>query len=1057
MLRYRVFISSPGDVGPERAVALAVAERLKFEFRGQVELEAYLWERSLMRATKSFQEQIADIQQTNLAIFILWSRLGTPLPLDQFMRPDGTQYLSGTEYEFERAMDAHQAGGAPDLLCYLKTAEVRLPLADRAARAQCVADCDAVNAFTDRWFRNPDGTFKSAFYNFQRTAQFEELLEAHLRDWIREQLSAASVAVAQPIWTGSPFRGLQTFNFEHALIYCGRTALVSEILEILKRRGADGRGFLMVTGMSGVGKSSLVRAGVLPMLTRPRVIENVSTWRYAMFKPNTGDEQLLAGFAASLTEKHALPELSSDTRPLPDLLGDPTAFASALIRALDRATKVEHEHAPVPESHGEVRLIILCDQFEELFGDAVTPEQRIQFVEALRGAVTTGRVWVIATLRADLFSRCSELPERFRDLFIDGDGIFTVGGPRPAEISQMIRRPAAIAGLQFETRADPEARLDDVLLDAAAGHPTVLPLLEFTLDELWRRSSGTAVLRFSDYESLGGLHGAIQLRADEVFSSLPKPVQASLPRVLAALVQTDPTNERLVLQNRVPLEQLSGSSETRELVSAFVAAHLFVGDRAADGTPVIGLAHEALLREWPPAVAWVNEHRELLGLRSGVTAAGVLWRNSGRLESRLVRGPLLKDAVRLADADLLPPQELKFVELSIAADRRRRWRWSLIGTAAAAMIALAIFGFDRLSYGLSLAQAMPAAWNNSEEIPVSSAARARLDSSIASLAGLIRSRAAEVATRPELTAWALAQMWAALHDLPSKGIDGPSLRTLVTATRDPGCNCWRETADKLPHTLASAWVLYSLGMYDQAARPEEIDWFLKRQSPQGWWSMFPATPSPGNASTAATAWSVLALHEQLAHKLVSPSQAAEVSAAIDRGAAWLAANAIPGQARWTEYPPDQTFERGKEYLAVSALAIHVLRSVTGTTKFDGLWLKELPRNSPLPGQDELAKGYVFFGTNQMTIDETRHYLYPWMLRTTIDAYHQGTVMERSHALVWLQDALVHAPMAEDLYKEIWTTAEVLYSLQHAKSALHPSKPATTKISFDVAPIARRAY
>src|SRR6185312_5774330 len=106
MLRFRLFISSPSDVGPERALALAVAERLGFEFRGRIELETYLWERSLLRATASFQEQIADIKEVDLAVFILWSRIGTPLPPEQFVRPDGTSYTSGTEYEFEQANEA---------------------------------------------------------------------------------------------------------------------------------------------------------------------------------------------------------------------------------------------------------------------------------------------------------------------------------------------------------------------------------------------------------------------------------------------------------------------------------------------------------------------------------------------------------------------------------------------------------------------------------------------------------------------------------------------------------------------------------------------------------------------------------------------------------------------------------------------------------------------------------------------------------------------------------------------------------------------------------------
>ena len=137
-----------------------------------------------------------------------------------------------------------------------------------------------------------------------------------------------------------------------------------------------------------------------------------------------------------------------------------------------------------------------------------------------------------------------------------------------------------MAGLTFERRGDPEEGLDDVLRDAASGNPTVLPLLEFTLDELWRRSAGSGVLRFSDYEDLGGLQGALRIRADEVFARLPAPVQASLPKVLAALVHTDPTDEPLILQNRISLAQFSGSPDCQALIDAFVAAHLFVGDQA---------------------------------------------------------------------------------------------------------------------------------------------------------------------------------------------------------------------------------------------------------------------------------------------------------------------------------------------------------------------------------------------------------------------------------------------------------------------------------------------
>ena len=1025
-------------------MALSVTERLNFEFRGQIKLETYLWERSLLRATASFQEQIADITKVDLAIFILWSRLGTPLPPDLFNRPDGTSYSSGTEYEFEQAHSAYQKQKSPEILFYLKTADVRLSLKDRDQRAQRVGDFDAINGFTDRWFRNPDGTFKSAFHQFDQTEQFEEIFELHLRDWLSERLrNAGEIPADQQTWKGSPFRGLQQFDFEHALIYCGRTALVSQLIETLRSRGASGHGFLMVTGMSGVGKSSLVRAGVLPMLTRPRVIESVSTWRRAVFIPNLQGEGLIAGFAASLLHEDALPELKDNPAPVAELMHDLPALATSLIRALDRATSSERRRYPAGDEEREVRLIILCDQFEEIFDESITPQERSLFAEAIRAAVTTGRVWVIATLRADYFSRCSELPERFRDLFIGADGIFTVGGPRPAEIAQMIRRPAAIAGLRFESRKGGDEGLDDVLLDEAAGNPSVLPLLEFTLAELWRRSheAGTGVLSFADYEDLGGLHGALKLRANEVFNGLSAPVKSSLPEVLSALVRTDTTDENLILQNRVPLSQFDNSPNSRKLIDAFVDAHLFVGDKATNSAPVIGLAHESLLREWPPAATWIKENGDLLGMRSGIIAAAAFWRTSSFGERRLLTGPLLKDAAKLlqTNPNVLPPEETRFVRLSVAADRRRRKRWTAAGTAMGFLVAIAIavpvIGLGGIAYGLSFARTLPTVWEAGSDLPVSQAAKTALENNINSLVGFLTARAAEKSTHPELTAWTLAEMWVALQGINPETINGPSLREAVTATRTAKCFCWRETDDKPPHAMATAWVHYALALYDQPATRDEIDWLIKGQAPTGWWPMFPSNPDGRNGSVAATAFTVLALHEQRAHKLISSEQSSDVAAAIDRGAAWLTGQADTSGARWMAYPPEQTFERDTEYLSISALVMHVLRAVKGTDGFDQPWLNNLPLTVPKPAEGESAKGYVFLGEGQFTLDDVRHYRYPWMLRETIDSYAHGNLVGRTRALLWLDEALKKASTAEDLRLETWTSAEILFALRRAQAAV----------------------
>jgi hypothetical protein len=1045
VLRLRVFVSSPGDVGAERGVALAVTERLQFEFRGQVTLETYLWERSLLRATDTFQAQIVDIRDADLALFILWARMGTPLPRNEFSRPDGSQYASGTEYEFERARESHEQNSSPEILCYLKTAEVSLSMKDRALRTQQVAELDAVSGFVDKWFRNADGTFKSAFYNFEKTAQFEELLEVHMRDWIRQRLKAAEMAeTASGEWKGSPFRGLEAFNFEHALIYCGRTGMVSEVLDVLRRRGAAGHGFLMVTGMSGVGKSSLVRAGLLPILMRPRVVEHVIAWRRAEFKPSVGDLTLLGGLATALLQPEALPGLADSVAGMEKLLRDPPALTMAITRALETIRQQQDAANPVQDPKGMAHLVVVCDQFEEIFDEQVSAADRVDFCEALRTMVLTRQVWVIATLRADFFSRCSELPERFRDLFVERGGLFTVGGPRPAEIAQMIRRPALMAGLRFERRGDPEEGLDDVLRDAASGNPTVLPLLEFTLDELWRRSAGSGVLKFSDYEELGGLHGALKIRADEEFARLPPAVQAALPKVLAALVHSDPTDERLILQNRVSLNQFAKSPESMALISAFVGAHLFVGDQGADGTPVIGLAHEALLREWPPALQWIEQSREMLRLRAGIAAAAALWRNAGYGDSHLMTGALLKDATRLmaTSADLLAPEERRFIEASLAEAHRSRLKLIRRGAAAAALVMFAILlpiiGFQQIAYDFAFARAILTVWNGDRNAPISANALANLQASIQALGSDMRSQGANMDKRPGLNAWAVAQIWIALHGIdPEIAEGGPRLREFMSSTRDPVCQCWRETDDKLPHTLATAWVLYALAHYGQAATREEIDAVLSRQGETGWWAMFPATPNENNASTSATAWTTLALHHQLANNLIAPEQRAAVSQAIEKAVAWMAGRATPGTARWTEYPPGLIFEKTLDYLAASALVIHTLHAVKASHAFDGKWLDQLPPRVPAPIENEVAKGYVYRSEIQFTLDDVRHYPFPWMLRATAESYETGTTAQRARALVWLEQAFKTPLRPADFRNEFWTMAETLFALRQVQGLLDP--------------------
>ena len=193
----------------------------------------------------------------------------------------------------------------------------------------------------------------------------------------------------------------------------------------------------------------------------------------------------------------------------------------------------------------------------------------------------------------------------------------------------MIRRPAMMAGITFERRGDPEEGLDDVLRDAASGNPTVLPLLQFTLRRAMaaqRRLGCVALLRLREPRRSARRAAAARGRG------VRRPAGAGPGLVAEGAGRAGPyrSDRRAngILQNRISRDQFSGSPDCLALISAFVDAHLLVSDQAPDGTAVIGLAHEALLREWPPAVRWIEQNRGLLRLRAGITAAAMLWRNN---------------------------------------------------------------------------------------------------------------------------------------------------------------------------------------------------------------------------------------------------------------------------------------------------------------------------------------------------------------------------------------------------------------------------------------------
>jgi hypothetical protein len=697
----RIFVSSPRDVGSERALAARTLDRLRFEFRGVCDLRPIFWEQMPMRATDTFQAQIPQAGEADICVFILWSWFGTPLP-ESFRRSDGSRYLSGTEFEFESAFTSHQSRGSPDILVYRKTTELRAAIHSREQVMERLAQRDAVQGFIERYFRGEGGSFRAAFREFDAPVDFEEMLETHLRELIRGHLAdetGASAGAAAALWTQSPFRGLEIFDVEHALIYCGRTRAVTEVIETLRRRAEAGQPLVLVIGTSGSGKSSLVRAGIVPMLTQPRVVEEAVAWRHAVLRPgDAGAGGPLASLAAALLAEGALPELAAGgttARSLAEVLRDkPAALAPLLALTLERVAEHARQATPELDPAGVARLVLVLDQLEEIFAPAIGTAEQRSFAAAVAALAASGRVWVLATLRSDFYPRCGELPDAFGDL-IRGDGTYELRPPRPAEIAQMIRRPALVAGLSFERSAETEEGLDDVLRDAAAANPAALPLLQFALDELYKRREGN-VLRFADYAALGGLEGALRRRAEEEYERLAEPARKALPAVLSGLVRIE-LEDDAVAARRVPRATLAAAAGALDLADAFVRARLFVADRSEGEGATVGVAHEALLREWPRARSWIEENKALLRTQARVAAAAMLWREGGRDEARLLpAGRALGEArALLAEGGAgLSPATAEFIAASrrYAAHLQRRRRWRSGAVAAVLLAAVAAAG-----------------------------------------------------------------------------------------------------------------------------------------------------------------------------------------------------------------------------------------------------------------------------------------------------------------------------------------------------------------------------
>lgn len=435
-----------------------------------------------------------------------------------------------------------------------------------------------------------------------------------------------------------PYVGLDAFSEANKDVFCGRDGLTGVLLDKLTRER-----LLVVIGSSGSGKSSLVLAGLLPKLKAgdPGAPSGSQSWRY-------------------------LPRMVPGSDPLANLARLLSAVRKEAVagegpRAREAAARLREDPSRLAQLAGtgeETPVVVVVDQFEEVFTLCRDAEARQAFVASLVNLVEVSgpRHTVILTMRTDFVQEVGRLPG-LPDLL--QQALVVVTKMTDTELQEAIEKPASGAGLKF----DPG--LVNRLVQDVRDEPVALPLLQFTLLKLWENRERNRIT-WEAYRRLGGCREALARTADEFYKSLLEEEKGTARRLFLRLVQ--PGDGLEFTSRRVQRQELylagEASDRVNRVLEKLIAARLVrltEGDLAADAQ--VEVAHEALLRNWPTLVTWLEDEREAIRKRQRLTEAAGEWAKLGKDEALLLRGSSLQEALGRED---LNEQEREFVQASVA-------------------------------------------------------------------------------------------------------------------------------------------------------------------------------------------------------------------------------------------------------------------------------------------------------------------------------------------------------------------------------------------------------
>jgi len=518
-----------------------------------------------------------------------------------------------------------------------------------------------------------------------------------------------------------PYKGLDVFEEDDADLFFGRERLVEDLASRVKESRT-----VFITGPSGSGKSSLVRAGLIHAL-KQGAIKNLHSerWLYETMKPGREPIKDLA--------------LAFSRLKSPDLADYFQAHASEK----DILNKCAES---VLSGRKDQRFVLFIDQFEEVFTQMNQEEERLAFLTMLAHAATVenGRVIVLFAMRSDFVANCATYPalnemlsQQFRQ----------IGAMQPEELVSAIALPAKHVGLPIE------GELIARIINDMKGEPGALPLMQFALKDLFdaqQAKGGVIALTLEEYLHHGGIHKSLERHADNSFAKLSEGEQELARSIFSGLIEigrgTQDTRRTALFDELVPAN--AKATEVESVVQRLADARLIITDEQA-GKDTVTISHEKLIDAWPWLKKLVNENRDVIALQNEIAADAKEWDDHRRDPSYLYAGSRLANAREKLEANKIVLSGLAY-EFVIAgqAQQRLNQRRRMLGIAVpiGVIFLIILFAYISTTNSANLAKVNAALANTQAAIAQTSAVLAQANAEEAQKQAQI-SRAGELAAQ----------------------------------------------------------------------------------------------------------------------------------------------------------------------------------------------------------------------------------------------------------------------------------------------------------------------